>query len=78
MRFNTNEEFNVDLSPMIENDKIGIFKPLKDDKIFKKLKVDYTLCWSNDIDVAPEYLYFLAHKNNPEKHQLFREWNYIK
>jgi|SRR6185437_6408684 len=78
MKFNTNEEFDVDLSPMIENDKIGIFKPLKDDKIFKKFKVDYTLCWSNDNDVAPEYLYFLAHKNNPKKQGLFKKWGYTK
>lgn len=77
MKFNNNEEFDLDLTPMIENDRIGIFKPLKKNEFFKKFKVDFTLCWEHDIDVAPEYLYFLAHKNDKNKQQLFKEWGYL-
>lgn len=78
LKFNSNEEFDVDLSPMIENDKIGIFQSLRDNNVFKKFRVDYTLCWNDDIDVAPEYLYFLANKDNNQKHNLFKEWGYLK
>jgi hypothetical protein len=78
IKFNNNEEFDLDLSPMIANDKIGIFAPLMDNKIFKAFKVDYTLCWGDDIDVAPEYFYFLAHKDDVDKQKLFKEWGYIK
>jgi hypothetical protein len=78
MKFNNNEEFDINLAPMIENDTIGIFKPLRDNNVFKQFKVDYTLCWNDDIDIAPEYLYFLAHKENQDKQQLFKDWGYIK
>lgn len=77
INFNNGEEFDIDLTPMIEGDNIGVFKPLKDKQIFKSFKVDYTLCWKDDIDVAPEYFYFLAHKNDADKQQLFKEWGYL-
>ena len=37
----------------------------------------YTICWGDDIDVAPEYLFFLANKDKPEYHQQFVEWGYL-
>jgi hypothetical protein len=76
--FSTNEMVDVDLSPMIFHDKRGIFDPLKDIDFFRQFRVDYTLCWGDDIDVAPEYLYFLAHKNDVQYEALFREWGYIE
>lgn len=77
IKFNNDEEFELNLSPMLTDDHIGIFKPLKQIEFFKNFRVDYTLCWDNDIDVAPEYLYFLAHKNDSEYQQLFKEWGYL-
>lgn len=78
IKFNTNEEVELDLLPMIEQDALGIYEPLKKVDFFRQFHVDYTLCWDKDIDVAPEYIYFLAHKNDPQFQALFREWGYIK
>jgi hypothetical protein len=77
LKFNNDEEFDVDLTPMVENDKIGVFKPLQDNNVFKRFRIDYTLCWNEEIDVAPEYLYFLANIDNPNKQNLFKEWGYL-
>lgn len=76
--FSTNETQDVDLSPMVFRDTNGIFDPLRDINVFRQFRVDYTLCWGEDIDVAPEYFFFLAHKNDPRYAALFREWGYIK
>ena len=77
VKFNNNEEYELDLTPMIEGDSVGIFEPLKKINFFKNFHVDYTLCWENEIDVAPEYIYFLAHKSDVEYQALFKEWGYI-
>ena len=75
--FNNKEEFDVDFSKMVGRDKIDIYAPLKVIKFFKNFHVDYTLCWGNDIDVAPEYVYFLAHESDLEYQPLFKKWGYI-
>ena len=77
VKFNNDEAFELDLTPMLERDNIGIYEPLKEMEFFKNFRVDYTLCWENELEVAPEYFYFLAHKNDPEFQELFKEWGYI-
>lgn len=76
--FSTNEKVDLDLSPMIFRDSSHVFEPLKNIEFFKQFHVAYTLCWGDEIDVAPEYLYFLAHKNDAEYEALLREWGYIE
>lgn len=78
IKFNTGEIVDVDLAPMIDHDKTGVFTPLKDTAFFQNFHVNYTLCWGDEIDVAPEYLYFLAHKNDASHQSLFKEWGYIE
>lgn len=77
LKFNTDEEFDLDLYPMIKEDKVGIFKPLKQLDYFSKFHLDYTLCWGQDIDVAPEYLFFLAHRHDSKYKPLFKKGGYI-
>jgi len=33
--------------------------------------------WPNDFDVAPEYLYFLAFKEDPALHDQFVAWGFL-
>ena len=33
-----------------------------------------TVSWSNGLDLAPEYLYFLAFADKPELRAQFEEW----
>jgi hypothetical protein len=77
IEFNTNEVLDVDLLPMILHDRNGVFSPLLDAFFFQNFHVNYTLCWGDEIDVAPEYLFFLAHKNDEAYQSLFKEWGYV-
>ena len=43
----------------------------------KKGKVDYTLKWSDDLDLDPEYLYFKAFENDSSLQEKFHDWGYV-
>ena len=60
LEFNDHKNGVVDLKDFILNGKIKPFKELQDIEKFKKFKVDYTLKWNDNLDLAPEYLYFKA------------------
>ena len=65
----------VNLESMIKN-----FKPfyaLQDKNLFSKFEVNYTICWSDELDIAPEYLYFKAFENDQNLKPLFDEWGYV-
>ena len=51
-----NKEIRVfDVKPYLD---IGLFKTLKDEKIFNMVKVSYdTIEWPNGVDLDPEILY---------------------
>ena len=77
VEFNDNKKGEVDLKDFIFNGKIKPFKKLQDIEKFKNFKVDYTLKWDNDLDLAPEYLYFKAFENDKSLKSKFKEWGYI-
>lgn len=59
----------------------SVFEPLKDKEIFKNFQLLYsgvTTWLDGTLDVAPEYLYFLANKNKPELRKQFQGWGYIE
>ena len=46
---------------------------------FRDFQTDgYTICWGNGLDLAPEYLFFLAFRNDPAWQQQFHDWSYLK
>ena len=56
-----------------------VFKPLKDIDVFKNIKLEYggVITWlDGKLDVAPEYLFYLANKSNPKYAEIFKEWGY--
>ena len=56
-RFNDGIDGEVDLSAELEGE---VFGPLKDQKLFRTVKVDSllgTVIWDNGADLAPEFLY---------------------
>ncbi|MEO9004203.1 MAG: DUF2442 domain-containing protein [Ginsengibacter sp.] len=55
LKFKNGEERIFDMKPYLET---GIFKTLKDKKLFKTAKVSFdTVEWENEADIDPETLY---------------------
>ncbi|MCY4283095.1 MAG: DUF2442 domain-containing protein [Gammaproteobacteria bacterium] len=57
-----------------------IFAPLKEKSLFAALAVDKeleTIAWPNGADLAPEYLYYQAFKNEPALQEQFERWGYL-
>jgi hypothetical protein len=77
IEFNNHKNGTIDLKDFILNGKIKPFKQLVDIKKFRKFKVDYTIKWSEELDLAPEYLYFEIFKNDKSLQNQFKEWGYI-
>lgn len=58
----------------------SIFEPLQNPEVFKDIQLQHggVTTWLNGtLDIAPEYLFFLANKDNSELHQQFQKWGYI-
>jgi len=77
LQFNDNKKGVVDLKDFILNGKIKAFNQLKDIEKFKNFRVDYTLKWDDDLDLAPEYLYYKTFEKDTSLQSKFREWGYI-
>jgi len=74
--FNDGRRGVADLSQILH----GVFEPLKDKLLFSRFKVDNeldTIIWENGADIAPEYLYFLSFKDEPDLQEKFKNWGYI-
>ncbi len=77
LEFSDNKKGEVDLKEFIVNGKIKPFEELKNIEKFKQFQVDYTLKWNDDLDLAPEYLYFKAFEHDSTLQDKFHEWGYI-
>ena len=77
LTFDNNTKGVADLQ---ELPQVGtVFEPLKDIEIFKNIKLEYggVITWlDGQLDIAPEYLFYLANKSNPKYSNLFKEWGY--
>jgi len=55
LTFENNEKKIFDVKPYLDT---GLFKTLKDEKLFKMVKVSYdSIEWPNKVDLDPEVLY---------------------
>ena len=75
--FNNSRKGVADLSAALKG---SVFEPLKNKSEFSSFTVDEeleTIVWPNGADLAPEYIYFQAFKNEPELQSQFKQWGYI-
>jgi len=77
LEFSDHKKGEVDLKDFIFNGKIKPFKELENIEKFKRFQVDYTLKWNDDLDLAPEYLYFKTFENDSSLQEKFHKWGYI-
>ncbi len=57
LRFSNGEAGVVDIKDCLWG---AMFEPLRDLSVFKRFRVSevlHTVCWENDADLAPEFLY---------------------
>lgn len=76
--FNNGRAGKADLKEVIFTDHRPVFSKLKNISNFKNFKVEHsTVVWSDELDLASEYLFYLAFKDDPDLHKQFKEWGYI-
>jgi hypothetical protein len=80
VKFNDGREGVADLQTMVFDEKPGsVLAPLRDPAVFGQFALQHgTLCWPGEVDVAPEYIYFLAFRDDGTLRHLFEEWGYIE
>ncbi|MCI5209229.1 MAG: DUF2442 domain-containing protein [Candidatus Electrothrix sp. ATG2] len=75
--FNNGMEGTANLKETIFDDKRAVFSVLKEETNFKNFKVEHsTVIWSDQLDLASEYLFFLAFRDRPELQEQFKTWGY--
>jgi len=58
VEFNNGTKGTIDFKKILEEDHREIIKELLNKELFKTVRVDlHTLCWNNEVDFAPDYLY---------------------
>lgn len=75
--FNDGRRGIADLSPALSE---GVFEALRNPAEFARLCVDpelETIVWPNGADLAPEYVYFQAFKDDPALEPQFKTWGYL-
>lgn len=75
--FNDGRKGVADLSGVLKG---GVFESLKDKSVFSNFVVDEeleTIVWPNGADLAHEYIYFQAFKDDPELQSQFKKWGYV-
>lgn len=75
--FNNGRKGVADLRSALKG---SVFKSLRNKSEFSSFTVDKeleTIVWSNGADLAPEYIYFQAFKNEPKLQSQFKQWGYI-
>ena len=64
LEFNNGTHGIIDFKQILEEDHREIIKELLNKDLFKTVKINLnTLCWDNDVDFAPDYLYGKINKN---------------
>ncbi len=78
LEFSDGRKGVVNLKEMIKSDHRPIVHQLEDLELFKNFKLVHdTISWPNDLDLAPEFLYFQLFKDNPELKEQFQKWGYM-
>jgi len=76
--FNNGKKGIADLTDALKG---LVFESLKNTQAFARFKVDAeleTIAWENGADLASEYIYYQAFKNETALQSKFKEWGYVQ
>lgn len=77
--FSDGKTGNADLHRVVHQDARGVFSELREIDWFRDFTVDLdTVCWGNGLDLAPEYLYFQAFRDDVALRDQFETWGYLR
>lgn len=77
LTFNNGRSGIANLEETIFNDKRIVFVSLKDKNNFKLFKLAHgTVVWLDELDLAPEYLFYLTFTNDKDLQRQFENWGY--
>lgn len=75
--FSNGRSGTADLKQLVFNDRRPVFARLREPSNFSSFKVAHSaLVWNDELDIAPEYLFYLAFKDDPVLQEQFRQWGY--
>ena len=76
--FNNGRTVTANLEESIFNDNRPVFSALKETSSFRSFEVKHsTVVWHCGLDLAAEYLFYLAFRNDAELQEQFRQWGYV-
>ena len=76
--FNNGKTGTANLEQTVFNDSRPIFSRLKEKSHFRNFEVKHsTVVWFDELDLASEYLFYLAFKDDPDLQEQFKAWGYI-
>jgi hypothetical protein len=76
--FSNGRAGTADLEQLVCNDRRPVFARLREQAAFSSFKVAHSaLVWNDELDIAPEYLFYLAFKDEQDLQEQFRQWGYI-
>ncbi len=76
--FNNGRTGTANLEQTIFDDNRAVFQTLRNKQSFREFKLAHsTVVWLNELDLAPEYLFYLAFMKDNEFQEQFRQWGYI-
>lgn len=77
LAFNDGHSGIADLKEVLANDHRAPFLALQNIDEFRKFAIKHqTIVWENGLDLAPEFLFFLAFKEVAQFQIQFEKWGY--
>lgn len=78
LHFSDGRKGTADLSELVMSTPDTAFSSLRSYEAFQKCRIEQgALNWSSELDLAPEYLYFLSFREDPALAPLFKAWGYL-
>ena len=77
LAFNNGETGIANLKQTLKKDSRTLFIELQNIDNFQRFSLQHdTIAWPNGLDLAPEYLFYLAFMHEEQWQEKFRAWGY--